>query len=287
MILVTGATGNVGRQVVEQLVAAGEPVRALSRHPERAGWPDEVEAVRGDLTEELPPEVFAGVRALYLFPEPRRVEAVVASAASAGVEHVVVLSSLAAGLEAVGGLEVLQRRHLVVEQAVEASAMSWTHLRPGMFMTNTLGWAEGIRTDGVVREPYPDATAAPVHEADIAAVAVAALLDPVRHAGAAYALSGPEVLSQLDRVHVLAEVLGRPVRFEEQTRDQARAALLANPWMNESLADTLLDLLAGSRADHVADGQGVLPTVQQVLDRPPLGFARWVEDHRDAFSPGV
>jgi uncharacterized protein YbjT (DUF2867 family) len=287
MILVTGATGNVGRQVVEQLVTAGEPVRALSRHPERAGWPDEVEAVRGDLTEDLPPEVFDGVRALYLFPEPRRVEAVVGAAAAAGVEHVVVLSSLAAGLEAVGGLEVLQRRHLVVEQAVEASAMSWTHLRPGMFMTNTLAWAEGIRTDGVVREPYPDATAAPVHEADIAAVAVAALLDPVRHAGAAYALSGPEVLSQLDRVHVLAEVLGRPVRFEEQTRDQARAALLANPWMNESLADTLLDLLAGSRADHVADGQGVLPTVQQVLDRPPLGFARWVEDHRDAFSPGV
>jgi uncharacterized protein YbjT (DUF2867 family) len=287
MILVTGATGNVGRQVVEQLVTAGEPVRALSRHPERAGWPDEVEAVRGDLTEDLPPEVFDGVRALYLFPEPRRVEAVVGAAAAAGVEHVVVLSSLAAGLEAVGGLEVLQRRHLVVEQAVEASAMSWTHLRPGMFMTNTFAWAEGIRTDGVVREPYPDATAAPVHEADIAAVAVAALLDPVRHAGAAYALSGPEVLSQLDRVHVLAEVLGRPVRFEEQTRDQARAALLANPWMNESLADTLLDLLAGSRADHVADGQGVLPTVQQVLDRPPLSFARWVEDHRDAFSPGV
>lgn len=287
MILVTGATGNVGRQVVEQLVAAGEPVRALSRHPERASWPDGVEAVRGDLTEELPPGVFDGVRALYLFPEPRRVDAVVAAAAAAGVEHVVVLSSLAAGLEPVGGLEVLQRRHLVVEQAVEASPMTWTHLRPGMFMTNTLGWAEGIRTDGVVREPYPDATATPIHEADIAAVAVAALLDPGRHAGAAYALSGPEVLSQLDRVHVLAEVLGRPVRFEEQTRDEARAALLANPWMNEGLADALLDMLAGSRADRVPAGEGVLAGVSEVLGRPPLSFARWVEDHREAFGPSA
>ena len=285
MILVTGATGNVGRQVVEQLVAAGEPVRALSRHPERTSWPDGVEAVRGDLTAELPPGVFDGVRALYLFPEPRRVGAVVAAAAAAGVEHVVVLSSLAAGLEAVGGLEVLQRRHLVVEQAVEASPMTWTHLRPGMFMTNTLGWAEGIRTDGVVREPYPDATATPIHEADIAAMAVAALLDPGRHAGAAYSLSGPEVLSQLDRVHVLADVLGRPVRFEEQTRDEARAALLANPWMNEGLADTLLDMLAGSRADRVPAGEGVLAGVSEVLGRPPLSFARWVEDHRDAFGP--
>jgi uncharacterized protein YbjT (DUF2867 family) len=281
MILVTGATGNVGRQVVEQLVAAGEPVRALSRHPERASWPDGVETVTGDLTSELPVEVFAGARALYLFPEPTRVATVVASAAAAGVRHVVVLSSLAAGLDGVEGMEVLQRRHLDVERAVEASGLSWTHVRPGMFMTNTLSWAEAIRTGGVVREPYPDATAAPVHEADIAAVAVAALRDPERHAGAAYPLSGPESLSQLDRVRILAEVLGRPVRLEEQTRDQARASLLANPWMNDRLAESLLDMLAASRG--VRDGL-VLPTVEEVLGRPARTFASWVDEHRDAFT---
>lgn len=282
MIVVTGATGNVGRQVVAQLVAAGEPVRALSRHPERAGWPDGVERVAGDLTQELPTDLFDGVRALHLFPEPSRAEAVVATAEAAGVRHVVVLSSLAAGGEGVEGLEVLQRRHLVVEGAAEASSMTWTHVRPGMFMTNTLGWAESIRSDGVVREPYPDATAAPVHEDDIAAVAVAALLDPERHAGAAYPLSGPEALSQVDRVGILAEVLGRPVRFEEQTRAQAQERMLTNPWMNEALADSLLDLLAlssGVREDLV------LPTVADVLGRRPLTFARWVEDHREAFDP--
>jgi uncharacterized protein YbjT (DUF2867 family) len=284
MILVTGATGNVGRQVVEQLVAAGEPVRALSRHPERVDWPDGVEAVTGDLTQELPDAVFAGARALYLFPEPTRVTAVVAAAAAAGTRHVVVLSSLAAGLEGVEGLEMLQRRHLDVERAVEASGLTWTHVRPGMFMTNTLGWAPSIRTDGVVHQPYPDATAALVHEVDIAAVAVAALLDPERHAGAAYALSGPEALSQLDRVRILAEVLGRPVRFEEQSRDQARTDLLSSPWMNDRLADSLLDMLAASSG--VRDGL-VLSTVQDVLGRPARDFAGWVDDHRDAFQPAA
>lgn len=281
MILVTGATGNVGRQVVAQLVAAGEPVRALSRHPERADWPDVVERVAGDLRQELPAGVLDGADALYLFPEPARVGQLVADAAAAGVRHVVVLSSLAAGL-AGEGLEVLQRRHLDVEHAVEASSMTWTHVRPGMFMANTLGWAESIRTADVVREPYPDATAAPVHEVDVAAVAVAALLDPDRHAGMAYALTGPEALSQRDRVRVLAEVLGRAVRFEEQSREEARAAMLTNPWMGERLADSLLDMLAASSG--VREGT-VLPGVQDVLDRAPLDFGTWVDDHRAAFTP--
>jgi uncharacterized protein YbjT (DUF2867 family) len=283
MILVTGATGNVGRQVVEQLVAAGEPVRALSRHPERVDWPSGVEPVTGDLTQDLPDAVFGGVRALFLFPEPRRVRAVVSAAERAGVQHVAVLSSLGVAMDEAEGM-VLRRRHLDVEQAAEDSSMTWTHVRPGMFMTNTLGWADGIRTEGVVREPFPDATAAPVHEVDIAAVAVASLLDPERHAGRAYSLSGPEALSQLDRVRILADVLGRPVRFEEQTRDEARARLLANPWMNEQLADSLLAMQA--RSVGVRDGV-VLPAVEDVLGRAPLTFAGWVDDHRGAFAPAA
>ena len=285
MIVVTGATGNVGRQVVEQLVAAGEPVRALSRHPERGSWPSQVERVAGDLTEELPAGLFDGARALYLFPEPTRVRDVVAAAEAGGVRHVAVLSALAAGSEgAVKGLEVLQRRHAVVEEAVEASGMTWTHVRPGMFMANMLGWAESIRTDGVVRQPFPESTAAPVHEADIAGVAVAALLDPERHAGAAYALSGPEPLSQVERARIIGEVIGRPVRFEEQSREEARAQMLASPWMTERLADSLLDMLAVSSG--VREGT-VLPGVEEVLGRPPRTFASWVADHRRAFEPAA
>lgn len=284
MILVTGASGNVGGQVVDQLVAAGEPVRVLSRHPDRVAWPDGVETVAGDLAGELPADLFDGVRALFLFPEPARVRDVVAAAAAAGVRHVAVLSSLSAAMEATDAMRTLQRRHLDVEEAVEASPMSWTHVRPGMFMTNTLAWAPSIRADGVVRQPYPDATAAPVHEADIAAVAVAALLHPERHAGQAYALSGPEPLSQVDRVRILAEVLGRPVRFEEQTRAEARAEMLASPWLSEQLADSLLTMLAASSGVRE---RTVLPGVEAVLGRPGLDFARWVDDHREDFTRPV
>ena len=97
-------------------------------------------------------------------------------------------------------------------------------------------------------------------------------------------MSGPEALSQVDRVRVLAEALGRPVRFEEQTRAQAREWMLTNPWMNAALAESLLDMLAdssGVREDLV------LPTAADVLGRPPLTFARWVEEHRDAFDPAA
>jgi uncharacterized protein YbjT (DUF2867 family) len=279
MILVTGATGNVGRAVVEQLVAAGAPVRALSRHPERSRWPEGVEPVAGDLAQGVPAEVFEGVSGLHLFPVRDQLPQVLGTARSAGVRHVTVLSSLAVSM---GDRSPLVGRHLDVEQAVTASGLGWTHLRPGMFMTNTLQWAPSIRSAGVVRQPYPDATAAPVHEADIAAVAVAALLDPARHAGQVYELSGPEALTQLDRVEILAEVTGREVRFDEQTRDEAKAEMMASSaWMTEQLADSLLDLMASTRG--VTDG-GVLPGVQQATGRPARSFASWVADHRDAFD---
>ena len=281
MILVTGASGNVGRQVVEQLVAAGEPVRALSRHPERAHWPDGVETVAGDLVTGVPPEAFAGVRALHLFPAPEGVGEVVAAARTAGVGHVTVLSSLSASWE---NDNPLQRRHTDVEHAVEDSGLGWTMLRPGMFMTNTLAWAPAVRADEPVRAPFGESVAAPVHEADIAAVSVAALLHPEAHAGAAYELSGPEALSQLDRVRILSEVLGREVRLEEQDRDQARADLLRNPWMSAQLADSLLDM----QEQAVGAREGlVLPAVEEVLGRPGLTFARWAADHRTDFAPAT
>ena len=121
-----------------------------------------------------------------------------------------------------------------------------------------------------------------MHEADIAAVAVAALLDPPRHAGRVYELSGPEALTQLDRVAILAEVTGREVRFEEQTRDEARAAMVSSStWMTERLADSLLDLMASTRG--VPDGL-VLPGVPQATGRQARSFASWVVEHRDAFG---
>ncbi len=279
MILVTGATGNVGRQVVQQLAAAGAPVRAVSRNPERTDWPPGVEAVAGDLTTGLPVEVFRDVTALHLFPVTQGAPEAVAAAAAAGVRHVTVLSSLAADSDEHGPLS---RRHLDVEQAVAASAMTWTFARPGMFMTNTRQWAPLIRTEGLVRQPYADSVTAPIHEADIAAVVVAGLLEPDRHAGRAYELSGPEALSQLERTEVLSRVLGVELRFVELTRDQARAELLQSPWMSENLADALLGLWASSVG--VRDGL-VLPGVEDATGHPPRSFATWVSEHREEFTP--
>lgn len=182
--------------------------------------------------------------------------------------------------EPASGTDDLARRHLDVEEAAERSGVGRTHLRPGMFMTNTLQWTPGIAAEGVVRQPFPDTTAAPVHEADIAAVTVAALLDPTAHAGAAYTLSGPEAQSQLDRVRIIAEVLGREVRFEEQSREAARVTMLDSPWMTEPMADSLLTMLAEATRTH---GR-VLSGVPEVAGRPALSFADWVEDHRSDFT---
>ncbi|MGI5487239.1 SDR family oxidoreductase [Microtetraspora malaysiensis] len=190
-ILVTGATGNVGRLVVEQLAQAGVSVRALSRNPRRGALPDEVEVVRGDLAEpeSLRPAV-EGVERMYLFPFAATAPDVVRLAEEAGVRRVVTLSS---GAVSTGHDTSF---HLPVEQAVEASGMEWTHVRPGEFMLNKLWlWGPSIRAERVVREPFPDLAWYPVHERDIADVATAALLED-GHGGAAYTLNGPELISR-------------------------------------------------------------------------------------------
>ncbi|HEU5108113.1 MAG TPA: NAD(P)H-binding protein, partial [Micromonosporaceae bacterium] len=194
-ILVTGATGNVGRNVVEGLVRAGAKVRALTRTPDRFRFPDEVEVVGGDLAApETVRPALAGVEALYLFPlayltpqirsfeDVITTEAIVGLAAAAGVGRVVMLGSS-------------DPDFLGLERVVEESGMAWTILRPGEFAVNKLDqWGPSIRSGDVVRTAYADAWGTPIHEADIADVAVAALLED-GHAGAHYELTGPAALT--------------------------------------------------------------------------------------------
>lgn len=283
-ILVTGATGNVGRHVVAQLLEAGQPVRALTRRPATANLPEGVEVVAGDLTKpEGLRSAFEGVDRLFLFPVAETAGEVVRMAREAGVRRVVVLSSVSAGYES-GDLS--GDHHRAVEVVVEASGLEWTHLRPGEFMANLLDWAPSIRSEGVVRAPFPDEESNAVHEADIADVAVAALLDD-GHAGRAYEVNGGETLTRLEQVRVIAEVLGTEIRFEELTREQAREL-----WVSEGMAPELADWLLGTAQ---ADGDGDEewgeeesepgPTCEAVTGRPPRSFAQWVADHRDDFLP--
>ncbi|HWE89681.1 MAG TPA: NAD(P)H-binding protein [Pseudonocardiaceae bacterium] len=268
----TGATGHVGREVVAQLVAVGEPVRALTRRPDEVDFPAGVEVVGGDLSDAatLAPAL-TGVRKVYLFPEAGG-GPLVDSAGEAGVEHIVLLSSASAiHPEA---QDPITQRHVQVELTVRESGVPWTFVRPGEFMPNMLRWAAPIKAGQPIREAYVDSPAASIHERDIAAVAVTALLD-AGHQGAAYELTGPEALTIRDKVRIIGSVLGRELPFEELTPEQGKAE------MSRIMPAPLVDALFGFLADHAGK---VTSTVQDVTGRPPYTFEQWVTDHLAEFG---
>ncbi|MFD0473315.1 SDR family oxidoreductase [Nonomuraea thailandensis] len=214
-VLVTGATGTVGRQVVRSLLDRGRKVRALTRDPARADLPEDVEVIRGDLADAGGLEAaFDGATAAHLitFGEGYRPLAngrdLVDLAERAGVGKVTVLAGWQEG---------------TLEPAVRASGgLEWTFLEPVQFMANFLAdWGEPLRTTGRVREPYGDRQSPPVDEHDIGAVA-ATVLTQDGHGGRSYHLTGPEVLTARRMVGIIAEVTGRDLRFEELTPEQVR-----------------------------------------------------------------
>jgi uncharacterized protein YbjT (DUF2867 family) len=281
-ILVTGATGNIGRGVVRLLTSAGHRVRAMSREPRDAGM------VYGDF--ERPgswASALDGVDRVYLFSYAP--EAFVTAAVEAGVRRFVTHSAAAAGFgdDDLRTLPAL-RRHLAeerdfhrgLEESVEASGADWTHVRMGLLAANALGWADRIRTEGVVREPYGAAGYPWVHEADVAEIAVAALVTD-DHLGAAYTLTGPAKVSQREQVEAIAAAVGRDVRFEEVSAAEGRAQWLKDG-LDEVTADWLIELLADA-----VDGCGALPpsdTYERLTGRAPRTFARWAEDHARDFG---
>lgn len=268
--LVTGASGHVGRNVVAGLLAAGAPVRAMSREPGRVSLPDGVEVVRGDLTEPAGLDAaLCGVERMYLFPEPTTAQEVAERAVRAGMRRIVVLSSSSVTEE--GNHSGVH--HRTVELAVEHSGAEWTFVRPDEFATNILWkWGESIRTEGVVRAPYARARRALLHEADVAAVATAALLED-GHDGQCYTLTGPEALDQAEQVAAVARGIGRDIEFHEVEPAQARAELVRA--MPEPVVDMVLAYLAAS----VDEPPLVLPTVEKVAGRPGFTLEQWARDH--------
>ncbi|MEU7002866.1 NAD(P)H-binding protein [Nonomuraea sp. NPDC046570] len=278
MILVIGATGNVGRPTVSYLREAGAKVRALVRNPSTAGLPADVETVQGDLTRpETVEAALGGVDTVFLIWPGFGVEnaAAVVDAIARHARRVVYLSAdmpdLAEGEES-------SLFHQDIERLIRASGLEWTFLKPGGFATNTLGWAEQIRRDGVVRWPYGQGGRSLIHEADIAAVA-ALTLTQEGHTGAGYVLTGPEVLTQADQVRVIGEVIGRPARWEEIAPEEARERLLAS-WGDATFVDGVLK--AWGRL--VDEPEGVTDTVERLTGRPARTFRSWVADHADAFT---
>ncbi|MGW6282458.1 SDR family oxidoreductase [Kribbella sp. NPDC055071] len=275
-ILVTGATGSVGRLLVDELVAARAPVRALTNNPARAALPAGVEVARGYLgTPATLPAALADVDTVYLAPLPAYVDDFVSCAQAAGVRRVVVLSGEPAEYEAQG--DPAAWHYYRIERAIEAGGFDWTFLRPGQFMNNTLDWAPSIRAEGVVRTPYASAVQTPIDLADIAAVARVVLLSE-QYSGAKLTMSGPEGLTAPEQVHHIAAAIGRELRFEELTPQSYLEGLA--PAIGLETAQWLLD---GFRmmAEHPMTPE---PTVPALIGRPSVTYQQWATTNAAAFT---
>ncbi|WP_329203687.1 NAD(P)H-binding protein [Streptomyces sp. NBC_01435] len=279
MILVTGATGTIGREVVRGL-PADLAVRIMARDPARVrGAGPAAEIVAGDFTDPASlAGVLQGIRTVFLVTNPDGDDdsGFLRSARSAGVRHVVKLSAAAvADSRAEDLITRWQRRN---EDLLRESGMQWTLLRPRAFMSNTLSWARSVRSDDVVRALYGTSANACVDPRDVAEVAVRALTDD-GHAGRIHTLTGPEAITAVQQTALLAELLRRPLRFEELEPVQARAALGAR--YPADIVEALLESAERGREGSKAEVDG---TVAALLGRPAGTFRGWASDHLGAFG---
>ncbi|MEV8349844.1 SDR family oxidoreductase [Streptomyces niveus] len=278
MIVVTGATGNIGRPLTQALAEAGEQVTAVSRHT--AAVPDGVRHVVADLAEPagLRPAL-DGAKSLFLLlsgdlhATGAAPADIIGEAASAGVGRVVLLSTLGVVTRPFGQTRTAMR---ALEDTLRESGLEWAILRPGGFASNALWWAESVRARQVVAAPFGDTGVPVIDPADIAAVAAACLLED-RHTGGAYELTGPEVITPRRQTEAIAAALGTPVRFHQLTREEAKAAMSRS--MPAELADDTLDILG---SPSPAESR-VSPDVERILGRAPRPFADWAARHVAAF----
>jgi uncharacterized protein YbjT (DUF2867 family) len=280
MILVTGATGNVGSELVPQLLAAGEAVRILIRDPDRAAHlSSTAERVIGDLDK---PETLAaacdGIRSVYLISQATQVSGVIEAAKGAGVKHIVRQSTLEAGFDPPVGPG---RWHREAELAIERSGLAFTHLRPTMMMVNTVSWwAPNIRSKRVVFFPGGGGRLSAVDSRDIAAVA-AAVLTPPGHSGQAYDVTGPKLMSFGDMVAIISRTIGVDVRYID-VPEAVAGGQMVKFGMQSELVSGLLETMAGVRADKFAY---VSDTVPRLTGGPGRTYGDWCAEHVAAFLP--
>ncbi|MFJ2738547.1 NAD(P)H-binding protein [Streptomyces sp. NPDC087440] len=276
-ILVTGARGQIGRAVVDRLHSAGLPVRAASARPAELSVPDGVDAVELVLDR---PETFAaaldGVRQVFLYPNPEGIDDLIKAAVAAGVEHIVLLSSssvLAPGAEN----DSLALHHSQVEEALAASELTCTFLRPGAFDSNARGWARTIGRSLPVQLAFPEAEFAFIHPDDVADVAVAALTGDAL-AGRSISLTGPQSLSFRQQLAAIGDAIGREVAVERISRAEQERQMSA--FMPAPMVSSLL------RGWEAADGkpEPVAETTASLLGRPARTFAQWARENTGIFT---
>ncbi|MET7694648.1 NAD(P)H-binding protein [Streptomyces sp. NPDC005483] len=274
MIVVTGATGNVGRPLVRALLAAGERVTAVSRHSPRESPVAGVRHHQADLAEPrtLKPAL-DGAHSLFLLTsgdflaQGGDLDAVLEVVRAGGVGRIVLLSSQGVGTG---------DHPSAPEDAVRRSGLEWTMLRPAGFHSNTLRWAGAVRAGRTVAAPFGDVALPTVDPDDIAEVAAVALREP-GHAGQVYELTGPAPVSPRQQTAAIGEALGEPVRFVEQSRAEARAEMAR--FMPEPIVDATLDMLG----DPSPGLRRVSHDAERVLGRPPRTYAEWAARNAPAF----
>ena len=282
MILVTGGTGAVGRELLRLLSQAGIATRALTRNPQKAPTLPGITWVGGDLAkpETLTP-AFEGAQKLFLLTHyyEDMVELqhnAIAAARAAGVIHVVKQSAFAASDHSNAPIG---RWHYQVEKELQASGLAWTMLRPHHFMQNLLAQAEYIIKDGVVYSASGDGKIPYIDPRDIAAVAFVTLTQP-GHLGKKYVLTGGEAISYRQAAEIIGATIGKPVRFVDESPDQARARRV-----REGLPPAVIESALAISAYQRAGGKTVTitNTIADLTGRPPRTVGEFVREHAAAF----
>ena len=281
-VLVTGATGRVGRAVVDLLIDAGVPVRALARRSEAAATlPANVEVVGGDLT--VPESLDAALRdvsaTFLVWTAPPSTAPAVVQRIATYAQRVVFLSAPHKTphpfFQQPNPMAVL---YADIERRIAAAGLEWTIIRPGMFASNALAWwAPAIRADGTIRWPYAAAETAPIDDRDVAAVAARTLYQD-GHAGGDYVLTGPESLSQAKQVSIIGDVLGRRIIFEELSPEEFRNETEGS-WPRPAV-----DMLLAAWSATMGRPAFITTTVLDILGSPPRSFRQWAADHASAFE---
>jgi uncharacterized protein YbjT (DUF2867 family) len=279
MYLVIGATGNVGGPVARQLFHQGADVRALVRDSARADLPAGVELAVGDLDDcDSVSKAVQGVDAIFLMHVAggtEQTKTMIAATQDAGAPRIVMLSSAGARLLPLDG--PMPTALAAREQLLRESGLGVTYLRPSAFASNTLGWRDAIRAGKVV-DPTGDGRLAVTDPDDIARVAVAALTEE-GHVGKGYLLTGPEALTSRQQVEIIADVIGRPIEFEDVTPHEFATAAIeqGTPPEHAHRMERLHEVFRARRQVAITDD------VQNITGTAPNTFRDWCEHHADAF----
>jgi uncharacterized protein YbjT (DUF2867 family) len=280
MIVVTGATGNVGRELVQVLRDLGEAVTAVTRRPEAAvGHGNAVIADPSHPGTMLP--ALKDATALYLNPATLgdACTELLALAAAHGVQRVVLQSALS--VEYKLGAPQFAEQFKRIEECVQASGLPWVILRCASFNINNLRvWGPQIHSSDVVRGAYGEAATSSIHERDIAEVAVHALTKNTP--SAIYTITGPQTLTEREKLSLIGKSLRRNLVWEETPPEAIRQAMRVRG-LPESAAERMLAFLA----DCARRPEPITDTVYQLLGRPALSFAQWVSDHAESFRGDV